>query len=261
MKFCTLFSGSSGNCTFIEYGDTRILVDAGKNVKTIRAALQKIGYDLPDIDVILLTHGHSDHVSAIKVLAGRYSMPIMGTFGTLDHVLDTCGDVMSSRLTLIDTDSIYKIGDVAVNVFSTPHDIEGSVGYSFSADGKRLTIATDMGYVTDGAYGLMKKSDFVIIESNYDIHMLENGPYPPHLIARIKSNKGHLSNEDCAKTICRLVTDGVCHFMLAHLSVNNNTVELAMRETIEKLVSQGVKPGEVTVDIAPRDETGRMFVI
>ena len=243
MKFCTLFSGSSGNCTFVEHGNTRILVDAGKNVKTIRGALQKIGYDLCDIDVILLTHGHSDHIGALKV------------------TLDVCAEVMPSRLTLIDTDSIYTIGDISVNVFSTPHDIEGSVGYSFLADGKRLTIATDMGYVTDSTYELMKKSDFVIIEPNYDTDMLENGPYPAQLIARIKSAKGHLSNVDCANTIARLVSDGVCHFMLAHLSVNNNTQELAMRETIEKLISLGVKPGEVTVDIAPRDEAGRIFVI
>lgn len=261
MKFCTLFSGSSGNCIFVEYASTRILIDAGKNVKTIRTALRGIGYDLSDIDAVILTHGHSDHVSAVRVLASRWSMPVMGTFGTLERLLDTCEDLMPGRLTMIDDNAVYEIGDLSVTVFKTPHDIEGSVGFSVLAGDRRLTVATDIGYVTPEIYSLMQRSDFVIIESNYDNYMLENGPYPPSLVQRIKSRLGHLSNADCAETVSRLVKDGVRHFMLAHLSVNNNTVELAMGATLGRLIDEGVKPGEVTVDIAPRDEAGKVFVL
>lgn len=261
MKFCTLFSGSSGNCIFVEHASTRILIDAGKNVKTIRTALKSIGYDLGDIDAVILTHGHSDHILAIRVLASRWSMPIMGTFGTLERLLDTCADLMPQRLTIIEEGGVYDIGDLRVTVFPTPHDIEGSVGYSVSAGGKVLTVATDIGHVTPKIYSVMKASDFVIIESNYDLHMLENGPYPPHLVQRIKGKRGHLSNDDCADTVSRLINDGVRHFMLAHLSDNNNTKDLAMRTTLGRLISEGVKPGNVTVDIAPREEIGKVFVI
>jgi phosphoribosyl 1,2-cyclic phosphodiesterase len=169
---------------------------------------------------------------------------------------------MPSRLTNLCGTGTFTVGDLKITPFKTPHDAADSVGYFIEdKEGKRLTLATDLGYVTDEIYSYMKKSDFVIIESNYDVEMPDNGPYQYHLKLRVKGQNGHLSNGDCAYIVCKLADDGVKHFLLAHLSENNNRPSLAVAEVCGALSAVGYKPGDVTVNLAPRHEPSVMFEI
>ncbi len=258
MKFCTLFSGSSGNCVYVEYKSTKILFDAGKNMKAINLALSAFDMSLRDIDAIFLTHGHSDHISAVPVITNNYEMPIFAREGVLDAIVDRYG-LMPSKLTLLSGQGSFTFKDLKITPFETPHDAKDSVGYYIEGGDKALTIATDLGHITDEIYGKMKNSAFVIIESNYDPEMLENGPYPYPLKMRVKGQSGHLSNGECAYTVCRLAGDGIRHFVLAHLSENNNRPDLAIREVVGALAASGYTPGDVTVNIAPRHEPSGMF--
>ncbi len=258
MKFCTLFSGSSGNCIYVEYKNTRVLFDAGKNTKHINLALAGFGLSLKDIDGIFLTHGHSDHISAIPVIASKYGMPVFAKEGVLSLLVERHG-IIPSRLTLLSGNGTFTFKDLKITPFSTPHDAQDSVGYHIAGDGEGLTIATDLGFVTDEIYSHMKSSNFVIIESNYDPDMLANGPYPYPLKMRVQGSHGHLSNGDCAYTVCRLAQDGIKHFMLAHLSENNNRPELAFSEVCGALAAAGYTPGQVTVNVAPRHFASGMF--
>lgn len=261
MKFFTLFSGSSGNSLYVESGQTRILVDAGKNMKAVQAALSQKDTSLSDISAIFLTHSHSDHISAVPVIAGNYGMPIFARSQVLDTLVEK-GGIMPSRLTALNGDGPFAVGDIKVTAFETPHDSPGSVGYRIAdGDGKSLVIATDLGHITDRIYSELKKSVFAIVEANYDPEMLENGPYPYILKMRVGGMNGHLSNGDCAYAICRLAESGVRHFMLAHISENNNTPSVAANEVIAALTAAGYTPGEVTLNIAPRHDVSDTFVL
>ncbi|MDP4151815.1 MAG: MBL fold metallo-hydrolase [Bacillota bacterium] len=260
LNFCTLFSGSSGNCVYIQDGNVRFLVDAGKNMKAVASALQSLDTRLEDINGIFITHEHSDHISALGVIAKRYNMPIFGRRATLEAVCDKINDIMPDRLTVLDGDGTFDIFGIGVTPFKTPHDTPDSSGYVFTGSSeKTLAIATDLGVATDEVFHHLCKADFAIVESNHDIEMLKNGPYPWYLKNRVISDHGHLSNDACADLVCRLTEHGVLHFLLAHLSANNNTEKLALNTTCCKLLEKGIKPGETTVNLAPRSNISTIF--
>ncbi len=224
----TLFSGSSGNAVYIRYNDVRILVDAGMCARTVNRALEQIGSSLKDIDGIFITHEHSDHVKGVEVISSRYHIPI--------HMTEpSAGRIKCAPEAAVVHPPIYsvRIGEVEVSSFTTPHDSDMSVGFIVSTPDGSIGIATDIGYMTRKIIGLLSGCRAVVLESNHDVEMLKKGPYPYSLKRRILSERGHLSNFDCARCVVHLSNQGVTEsVLLAHLSDVNNTPETALKETL-----------------------------
>lgn len=233
----SLYSGSKGNSTFIEYGGVRILIDAGGSSKNLVASLENIGVDPDTISGIFITHEHSDHISALKVFTKKHQIPV---YIVLDSAMIFNGqraEALCSCL-CIKREPLYSvnIGCVTVSSFLTSHDSRASVGYKLSAPNmKPIAYATDTGYVTDGMRESMLSCESVVLESNHDITMLKTGFYPVDLKERILSKRGHLSNHDCADFISELYESGTRNFMLAHLSEDNNTPEIARTAALSAL--------------------------
>ena len=251
-KFCTLFSGSSGNCTFISDGKTNLLIDAGVSASRICSTLADIGCFPCDIDAILLTHEHRDHISGVSVLSRNYSIPVYATAGTMERTLATTGWICDDYVHTFSTNDKFAIGDIEIFPFSIPHDTADPVGYTFRFDGKYYSIATDLGYVSEEVLKHLCKSEAVLIESNHDVNMLMNGPYPYPLKKRILSEKGHLSNDNCAHLAAQLVKWETKRITLGHLSEKNNTPQLAYEATAKCFADNSIEIGkDVILQIAP----------
>ncbi len=232
LQVSTLFSGSSGNAIFVQYGSARVLVDAGGSAKRIADALAELGHDPGEIDAIFITHGHSDHVSALRVLEKRLRVPIYVTAGaekyitiedrSLLHIMPPCFSVM--------------LGEMTVTSFPTPHDSDMSVGYVLATPAGKVGIATDIGYISPDVETALLGCEYVLLEANHDEAMLRYGSYPASLKRRIFSTLGHLSNYQCAAFARALAEHGTRELLLGHLSKENNTPELALEAVQGALV-------------------------
>lgn len=253
-KICALYSGSRGNSAFIEAGGARILIDAGKSAKALCSALGEIGVDVDSIDAIFITHEHRDHTSALQTLSHKHNIPIYVLLpsaeifnGLKDEKLCACLDIKLGDSFEVD------VKDLHVKAFPTPHDSRAAVGYrlTFAEDGEEYSIgyATDTGYVTDTMRENLGGCFAAVIESNHDLEMLMEGPYPPELKDRIKSKRGHLSNVSCATFAASLCRKGTKYIMLAHLSEENNLPSLAYSETFSAIADESV-----TLKVASQDE-------
>ena len=262
VRFVPLFSGSSGNSTYISSGDTRILVDAGVSGAKIKAELAKAGGDAAALTGILITHDHTDHIAGAGVLSRKFDLPIFATEGTWRIMEQKIGAIALKNVRIIEPGQDFYLGEANVLPFSTPHDAAGPVGYTIQMGGAQVSIATDMGYMTKSTYAAIKDSDLVLLESNYDEDMLKAGPYPYELKKRILSRKGHLSNDDAAKTCWKLIEAGVKNIILGHLSKDNNFPELAFQTTAQLLKQQGVDvENDVRLCVAQRDAMTDIFRI
>lgn len=259
INFTSLISGSSGNATYLSDGKTHILIDCGMSGKQLLEALTKIGVSPEQLSALLITHEHIDHTKGAGVAARRYGLPVYATAGT--HSAMEIGNVPEEQIKIIDTKSDFEIGTIGIKAFDIPHDAASPVGYNFYIDGKKVSLATDIGHMHKSLIEQIMKSNMVLLESNHDVDMLQFGPYPFPLKQRILSDIGHLSNENAAKTALQLVNSGAEHIMLGHLSKENNHPEIAMMETYNTLTFAGVKVGsDVTLQVADRYKTTRFDV-
>lgn len=239
-RFCSLFSGSSGNCTYIGSGDTGILIDAGVSAKRIETALRERDLDPAGISAVFVTHEHSDHIQGLRVLAHRYGYRIYATGGTLWGVCDF--DEKCSALPLNVMTGPVTEGALTVTAFATSHDSSESCGYRIhTADGRTLAVATDTGVITPALREALTGCDLVLMEANHDVTMLKNGPYPFPLKQRILSDTGHLSNEACAAELAALVQSGTTRIVLGHLSRENNRPMLAQTAAQTALSAAGLQ--------------------
>lgn len=230
-RFCSLFSSSSGNCTYIGGSQGGILIDVGVSAKKTATALSEIGVDPSSIAAIFVTHEHTDHINGIRVFAERHGIKVYSSQGTLSGMEEA--GVITPKIT---ADVIPEIGIEAggmfIRPFRTPHDSRESTGYTVvTPDGKRIAVATDIGKITDSVMDAIYACDLILLESNHDVGMLQNGPYPYFLKERILSDYGHLSNDNCAKTAVKLMESGTTRFVLGHLSKENNIPSLAFETT------------------------------
>ncbi len=240
-KFCSLYSSSSGNCTYIGTSQGGILVDVGVSAKRTAEALAEIGIDPSQIAAIFVTHEHSDHINGIRVFSERHGIKVYASAGTLTG-MEEQGALTSKMQVEIMPQGGVEAGGIFVKSFRTPHDSRESTGYSIvTPDGKRIAVATDIGTVTDTVMNAIYGCDLVLLESNHDVRMLQNGPYPYFLKERILSNHGHLSNEKCAETAVKLVESGTTRFVLGHLSKENNMPSLAFETTHAAMTMAGAK--------------------
>jgi phosphoribosyl 1,2-cyclic phosphodiesterase len=244
-KICCLYSGSKGNSTYISAGGANILIDAGKSAKSLCLALSEIGVDVDSIDAIFITHEHNDHISALRTLSHKHKIPIHMLLSSARVFDGLCDEKLCNCLTLYKGNEFEtKVKGLTVKAFATPHDSRGSVGYrlSFNCGGENVSIAyaTDTGYVTDVMTENALGCFAAVIESNHDVEMLMNGPYPYELKKRIRSKHGHLSNSDCAILAANLAEHGTKHILLAHLSEENNDPNLAYNEVLSAIADTSV---------------------
>ncbi len=245
IRICTLYSGSGGNSTYIRVGDTEFLIDAGKCARTLCSSLREIGSDISRISAIFITHEHTDHVSALEVISKKHSIPI--------HITDTSAKKFDREPSaaihknLIRHEKIefsVTLGAVSVSSFHTPHDSMMSVGYRIETNRdnfpKSIAVATDIGYVSDNVRKNLIGCEAIVLESNHDEQMLMRGPHPYDLKKRILSNGGHLSNRASSSLASELAQGGTRAFLLAHLSEENNTPELAFDEFYSAIADERV---------------------
>lgn len=249
-----LFSGSSGNAILVTSADTLILVDAGMNCKKIVEALNIVRINPFDLSAILITHDHSDHISGLDVFTRKFSIPIYATKDTWSgiHAAEKKPHLPSLDNEVIPEEE-FTIGNLGIVAFSTPHDTTGSCGYCFSTASHKAAIATDIGYMTPTVFDHLRGCEGILLEANYDKDMLWNGEYPYYLKKRIDGNYGHLCNDDCASTVAALCKAGTRHFILGHLSKENNLPQVAERTVVRALQDEDlVRDRDFTLRVANR---------
>lgn len=259
LQCVSLFSGSSGNAIFVKRGGTRILVDAGVSFRRLSLALSALGEELDALDGVFFTHEHADHIGALPMLLKKTRLPFYLSASSAEATYDTLlakdpslAAAFEERVLTLESGEEYEVGELSFSPFSLPHDSVSCQGFTFFSDDgdKLLGIATDLGEATVEARRALYGCPAVVLESNHDPEMLENGPYPPFLQARVASDTGHLSNPACAALLAALVTGGLHSALLFHLSRENNTPSLALSASRDLLRAVGA---EVTVAAAAPD--------
>jgi len=225
-RFCPLFSGSSGNSTYIGTQGAGILVDVGVSAKRLCQALEQRNIPLSSIEGVFITHLHSDHICGLSTFLKKNNIPIFASEKTVEG-LPSCVKLPESQKIIV-VDRKIQTDFFSVERFDTSHDSEGSSGYTFDTGEEKMAVCTDLGIVTDEVRGAIKGSDLVMLESNHDLEMLRRGPYPPLLKIRVSGEQGHLSNIAASAELPELMKSGAKQFVLAHLSRENNTPEKAV---------------------------------
>ena len=253
-RLCTLYSGSGGNAAYLETPTARILIDAGKCTRTLLASLRSISVEPDSLDAIFITHDHNDHVAALEVLTKKHTVPVHMLLKCALRYRDTQPEALCKCLQLYrEAPFTVRVGDVTVTAFETPHDSRASAGFrlEFFDGEKKVSVgyATDIGHVSQPLREGLTGCEAVVIESNHDVEMLMDGPYPYDLKLRIRGKRGHLSNRECADLCAELAGQGTTQFLLAHLSEENNFPDLAYDETFSALAGY-----ETTLRVASPDD-------
>jgi len=260
IRFCSLYSGSSGNSIFLGCDSTKVLIDAGLSAVRILDALSSIGEKPYELDAILISHEHSDHIKGAGIMSRRFNIPIYANENTWEAMKPFLGPVDLKNIAFFHTGREFAVGEILVNTFPIPHDACEPVGYSFYAGDKKLTVATDIGHINTGLLGCLENSDLLLLESNHDLEMLRTGPYPWYLKKRIAGNYGHLSNDAAGKVIAHMAGKGTKRFLLGHLSKENNFPELAYRTVCNALYEKSIRVGtDILLDVALRDKVGKVI--
>lgn len=251
MRVVNLASGSDGNITYLETDNTRILVDIGLSCKEVEKRIALLGKVGSDIDAILITHEHSDHIKGLEVFVSKFKTKVYVHHDGIEAVKCRTKKLSNENFSEFFCQEFF-VGDIKVVPFKVPHDSVCCVGFSFIENEKKISILTDLGQTNSDIIKNIQSSQLVYLESNHDIDMLkQNMKYPATLKARILSNRGHLSNIACADVIPELVKTGARQIVLAHLSPENNSPDIAFRAVTERLKTYGIIEGEhVRIDVA-----------
>ena len=255
LKFCSLYSGSSGNSFFIQSNKSKILVDAGVSCKKIVDALASINVDIENIDAIFVTHEHIDHTQSIGTISKKYNIPVYANRKTWKAMPTQLEKMSENNIYYFRNNEEFKFKDLKIFPFSIPHDAANPCGFNISNEETKISIATDIGHMDENILENLKHSKFVLLESNYEPEVLRCGPYPYKLKERIASPIGHLSNIEAGKTINFLSKHGLENVMLGHLSKENNFPELAYKSVLEQ-IEQNEK---LHLEVASRFEPSRFF--
>ena len=248
-KFCNLYSGSSGNCSLVETENTKILVDAGVTSKKIQEGLNQCNVDIKDIDAIIITHEHADHVKGLQVLCKNNNIPVYANSHTFSMMKPFIPENQKRKF---NTNEFFEINDLRIFPFSIPHDAADPCGFSIFHDKNKISVATDIGHMENRIIDILAGSKYVLLESNYEPDMLKCSKYPYMLKRRILGENGHLSNEDAAKTISILAKQGVKNFSLGHLSEQNNLPELAYQTTMNPIIETNSFDDKLRINVCDR---------
>lgn len=261
LKCCSLYSGSTGNSFFVQTEDTQLLIDAGVSCKKIETALDSFNVSLKSIDAILITHEHVDHTKSIGMLSRKYNIPIYANPKTWNVLLANNSKLQNSNITLFNNNESFELNDLRIFPFSTPHDAVDPCGFNIFKDKKKISIATDLGHVSENVLKCLENSSLVMLESNYDSDVLQYSSYPYLLKKRISGPNGHLENCTTGKTIAHLIKSGLQNAMLIHLSKENNFPELAYKTVVEELQKGNYMENCISLSVAPRDLPSNLFQV
>ena len=265
MKISTVASGSSGNCIYVGSDNTHILVDCGISGKKTALGLNANGIDIKDINGILITHEHIDHIQGLGVLSRKYEIPIYSTTGTIQAIKQNnkLGEIPAELYNEIKADENFNIGDIDIHPFNISHDAAQPVAYRLSNGDKAVAVATDMGKYDDYIVDNLKNLDALVLEANHDVRMLLAGTYPYYLKQRILGDKGHLSNEASGRLLGDILHDKLKYILLGHLSKENNYEELAY-ETVKAEITVSdneYKADDFNIVVAARDINSALYAV
>ena len=254
LNFCSLYSGSSGNCLFVENNSTKILVDCGVSGKKVCEGLESIDKKIEDIDAIIVTHEHSDHVQSLGLISKKYNIPVYANTETWQAMPTQSQKILENNKKTFNNDNDFEIGNLLIHPFSTPHDAANPCGFNIYSEKRKISIATDLGHMEN-----LKGSSFILLESNYDPEILKVSKYPYILKQRIAGPNGHLSNSTAGKTIGCLIQNDLKTVMLGHLSKENNFPELAYQTVVEELIGQNIDTNEISLSVANRNNPTKII--
>lgn len=258
MRLCSIASGSSGNCVYVGSEATHLLVDIGISGKRTEEGLRALGLTGREIDGILITHEHADHIQGLGVMARKYETPIYATAGTIEAIKKSggLGNVDEALFREVREDVKFTLKDLTVNPMHISHDAAQPVGYRIGYGNKKVAICTDLGMYNDYTVECLRGMNALLLEANHDVNMLQVGPYPYYLKQRILSDRGHLSNENSGRLLCRILHDNLKTILLGHLSKENNLPELAY-ESVRMEINMDDNPykaGDFDIRVASRSE-------
>lgn len=265
LEFLCLGSGSSGNCYLLKTENSGILIDAGIGIRQLKKSLKEYGFSLDHIDAVLITHDHADHIKAVGHLANDFNKPVYAT--ELVHLGINRNYCTTSKLTAKHQRVVCKgmetqIGDFTVKPYEVSHDSTDCVGYRIETMGTTFCIITDCGVVTHQVAEAISAANYLVIEANYEESMLQSGPYPAYLKGRIQSEKGHLSNHQCAEALVNHATPELRHVWLCHLSEENNHPELARKTVDQVLRSNGIVTGkDFELEVLKRKTPSGVYIL
>ncbi len=235
LKICVLGSGSEGNSALVYSETTAVLIDAGFSCRKIVEKLEGVGFDAANLDALLITHEHGDHMRGAGILSKKYSLPVYLTEGTLSGSRGALHKDVSREV--IRSEQTFAVGDIEIDPFTIPHDVAEPVAFLLSHGGRRALVLTDIGKVTVRAVEKIRKAHLAVVESNHDTELLKIGPYPWPLKERIRGGLGHLSNDDCADLLKNAGSNGLETVIFGHLSRTNNNPDL-VRITADNLFAE-----------------------
>ncbi len=239
LRFTVLSSGSTGNATIVQSNSATVLVDVGLSAKKIEELMRERGVAGHHVDAIVVTHEHSDHIKGLGAFARKFNLPIYANAATWDALERHVGQIAPEKRVIMETGEDISFGTLKTTSYAISHDAAEPVGYVFDEDGVKLSLATDLGYVSDKVRRMIEDSDVLVLESNHDVGMLRMGRYPWNIKRRILSDIGHLSNEAAGEALCQLLTDRTKRVYLAHLSLDHNLMDLAKLTVNSILESNG----------------------
>ena len=256
LKFISFGSGSSGNCYYLATATDALIIDIGVGIRSLKKDCKDYGVSLSKVKHVLITHDHADHIKSVGSFSYEYRVPVYAT-AKVHHGIDKNYCVqrkISAELRhTLEAGETVQVGDFKVTAFAVPHDASENSGYQIEAEGIVFVIITDAGCVTEEMKVHIGQADYLVIEANHDVEMLQNGPYPAYLKKRILSESGHLSNAECGKTLAENMSERLKHVWLCHLSEENNHPELARKTVDAALRSYGVIPGkDLEVEVLKR---------
>ncbi len=252
-KFCSLFSGSTGNSLLVETDNCKVLVDAGESAKKIVNALSFVNVDVNDIDAILVTHEHSDHIKSLGTLSNKYNIPVYANLNTWNAMPEQKNKVVSENQNVFVTNKDFEINDLKIHPFSISHDAAEPCGFNIYNKKKKISVATDLGHISTELLSNLEKSVFVLLEANYDPEILKYSRYPYSLKQRIAGPNGHLSNNNSGEIVSYLMKSGLNNVMLGHLSKENNFPELAYKTVVEEIINNKCDESNIHIGVAKRD--------
>ena len=255
------YSGSSGNCLFVETENTKILIDAGVSLKRIETALASINVSTNDVDGVIVTHEHSDHIQSLGNLSKKFNIPVYATPKTYDAMPKQTEKISDANKKNIKIDEPFSIGDINITPFQIPHDAADPCGFTIVANDKKISIATDIGHMNNTILKYIDGSEFILLEANYDSEVLKCTKYPFKLKERIAGPNGHLSNKIAGQTINYLIKSGLKNAVLGHLSKESNFPELAYQTVINELICNGTNIDTFKLSVASRDYPGQLIHI
>lgn len=249
LRFTILASGSTGNSLLVEKDGTKVLVDAGLSAKKIEQLIEERDMRASELDAIFVTHEHSDHVKGVGALARKHDLPVYANEKTWEALNKQLGELAEEKIKVMETGSVVELGALQVESYPVSHDAADPVGYCFYDGESKLSLATDLGYVSSKVKEKIADSEAIILESNHDIEMLRMGRYPWNVKRRILGDTGHLSNEAAGEALCEMLTGETERVYLAHLSRDHNLMDLAKLTVNNLLEERGIQADERKVEL------------